>query len=351
MRDQAACANWSMCVGMTRNLTLSMLLAASLPAASTLADTVRLSNGDSLSGEVVGQSDESVILRHPVLGRVTLPLASVEAVEIDGEVAADPVQGERAAAVQGAEAAGGGASLPVEPAAADELPEVETGLLGTGLFVGWDSSIEAGLSGTQGNNDNLSINAGFNSDYEDEEKRWIIDLQYFLARRGEARTQNEFRAEVTRDWLLPDSRWFYFAKGTFEYDEFENWETRAGLFGGVGYEFIKREDLVFVGRFGAGVSKEFGGQEELQPEALLGAMLVRWKITDGQELSAQATLFPDLAELGEYRATGGVEYKFKIEGTDDLSLKLGIQDEYDSDPADGDANNDLKYYGAVVYDF
>lgn len=338
---------------MKTTLTAVTLATATLPTMLAHADAVRLNNGDTLSGEVIGQSEDAVTLRHPVLGRVTMPMASVESVEIAGEVTADPVTGDRAAAVQDAESAGGGEPTPAADAmgVADPLPDTDTGLLGTGLFAGWDSSIEFGFSGTQGNQNNLALNAAFNSDYQDDNDRWIIDLQYFLSRQNNVKSQNEFRGEVTKDWLLPDSRWFYFAKGTFEYDEFETWESRAGLFAGVGYEFVKREDFELVGRFGAGVSHEFGGEEETQPEALLGAMLVKWKISPGQQLSAQATLFPDLGEPGEYRATGGVEWKIKIEGTDDLSLKLGVQDEYDSDPSGDDVNNDLKYYGAIVYDF
>jgi hypothetical protein len=52
---------------MRRSLAGSLLVLAPLAAA---ADTIDLVNGDKLSGDLIEQTAERVVLDHPVLGRV-----------------------------------------------------------------------------------------------------------------------------------------------------------------------------------------------------------------------------------------------------------------------------------------
>jgi len=75
---------------MKNSLRSSVLCALALLALSQLsADTIVLKNGDTLSGKIVEETDDSVVLESPVLGSLTLPKAEVESLTKEGDEAAD----------------------------------------------------------------------------------------------------------------------------------------------------------------------------------------------------------------------------------------------------------------------
>src|SRR5699024_718144 len=125
--------------------------------------------------------------------------------------------------------------------------------------------------------------------------------KYFFNSSDGETTQNQFSAELEHDWLNPDSPWFYFASGRYEYDEFQNWKSRISAYGGVGYTFIKTKELEVLGRAGFGATKNLGGNHDLIPEAMLGASVVKWHITPNQTLALSNTIYPALSHLGRFR--------------------------------------------------
>ncbi len=308
-----------------------------LIGAGASADEVQLTTGETLSGTVTSQDDQRVHLTHPILGDVALPRDQVTEIRIEQAPGEDGAVAEQQA---------------VRSDAARRNREApKGGLFGTGLLDTWDHRLGFGFNGRSGNVDRLSVNASYRGSYEDKDTRWLIESGYFYAQDSANTTQNEFSARLTRDWLLDGSQWFYFLRGGYEYDEFETWEQRASVFGGVGYTFVREDNFEFAGRAGLGGNYEFGDVNQFNPEALFGASLIRWNLTDTQTLTAEATLFPSLDELGEFRLVTSADWQVQIDRGRGLSLKFGVVNEYESDPAGDDENNDFKYYGALVFEF
>ncbi len=333
-----------------------VFLAAVAASGWCLADTVNLTNGDALSGTVVEQSESAVVLDHAVLGRLTLSAADVASVVTGGEapaaVAAEVTgRGDGATEAPPAGAAAEPAGAVASAPAAEEAEPLPTGWFGSDLFAGWKTTLAVGFSGASGNTENNSINAQFKMTYEDDSDRIAWNNTYFLKTESGDRSQNEFKSEYIRDWFISESKWFYFAQGTYQYDDFEAWLHRTSGFAGVGYTWVKNDDFEFLTRFGAGLTYEFGDVNELTPEALIGAVVVRWKVTENQTLSVSNTFIPSFSDLGEYRNQSTLEWKLAVDRDSGMSVKLGLDNEYESHPEDGDRHNDLKYYGAVVWDF
>lgn len=335
-----------------------VFLAAVTASGLCLADTVTLTNGDALSGQIVERTDAQVVLDHAVLGRLTLPAGQVASVTSEQEAppaVAAQVTGRSAGATETpptpAAEQPAGTVAPAAAAVAQEPAPPPPGWFGTSLFRGWKTTLAAGFSGAAGNSVNQSVNAQFKMTYEDADDRIAWDNTYFLKNEGDTRSQNEFKSELVRDWLIPDSKWFYFANAAYQYDDLESWQHRTSGFGGVGYTWVKNDDFEFLTRFGAGLTYEFGEVQELTPEALIGAVVVKWKIADNQTLSASNTLIPSFSHLGEYRNTSSLEWKLAVDKDSGMSVKLGLENEYESEPEGDDRHNDLKYYGAIVWDF
>jgi hypothetical protein len=199
-------------------------------------ETIELGNGDKVTGTVVERTDEKIVLDHEVFGRMEVPLAQLKQPE------------------------------PPNP-----------GLFGTGFLEGWTRTFSLGLSGQEGNSKTLDIIVGLDADAENEKRRWAFDARYNYSTADSDTTNNNAMVALGRDWLFSESRWFTFARGRFDYDDFRTWEFRLQGDAGVGYEFIKWETFTLRGRTGPSVVQEWN-ENQFRAEWLAGPELV-WNLT------------------------------------------------------------------------
>ena len=292
---------------MRRTTWLALLLIFPLTQAG--AETLELVNGDKLSGELIERTEDHVVLDHAVLGRVTVPTAKLESPE------------------------------PVNP-----------GLFGTGFLRGWKRSIEMGLSGASGNSETKDLRAGVNLGYEDETRRWKFEARYLFSEQDHDTSQNNFRTILNRDFLLPNSRWFFFAGGRYDWDDFQNWEHRLTLGAGPGYEFLTSESFNLRGRIGPSLTIQRGDDDDVKGEMLLGLEAV-WRISEAQTLNLSNSIFPALSDPGEFRNVTNADWIVQLSERYRLALKLGLENDYDSSVDSDTEKNDLKYYGSLLYSF
>jgi putative salt-induced outer membrane protein YdiY len=300
----------------------ALLLALAPPV---LADDVELANGDTLRGTIVEWKDATIVFDHPLLGRL--------------EIARDRI----------VHPAAPGATGDSEPGSASEAaPPQPPGLFGSGLLAGWNRNLALGMSGSQGKSVEASFNSQLTASYEDDRDRWRFDTAYFFSSvDGEAKT-NELYTQLGKDWLLADSRWLFFLEGRYDHDPFRDWDHRIAGSSGVGYQLVKRERWDLLGRVGIGANRTIGGEEASSPEGVAG-FEADWRIADGQTLRATTFLFPDASEFGEFRTRSTLDWILAISPSYGLSLKLSINNEYESIAED--EKNDFRYVGSLMYDF
>jgi hypothetical protein len=347
---------------MRRWLIIVLWCVAQLAAgAGAVGDEVVLSTGERLRGTVVRQDEAAVVLNHPILGRLELKRAQVKQVLAEEHRATATAPADATTATVPVEVVATAPAVDVEAATAwpATQPSAQTGadkgLAGFAKDItwwrGWKSRLEAGLTGEAGEEEELVTRAALVTQRKTEETKTKGEALYYLSQERGNKTKNEFTAAVGNDWLLPSSPWLYFGESRYEYDEFADWNQRIAGDGGVGSAWWDTPKLHFDTRVGAGASKEFGGEgDEVKPEGLLGADLAR-KLADGrQEIAATTRAFPDLAELGEWRTRSSAEWRIKLSQVDGMSLKLGLEHEYETESGD-QKQYDLKYFAALVCEF
>lgn len=223
------------------------------------------------------------------------------------------------------------------------------------FWKGWEGSVELGITGSAGNSETFNFRTGISLERMRPTMETRVGLLYKYSTDEGVESQNRFEASARNDWLVPDSRWRYFVQGKYEFDEFQSWDSRISGFGGVGYEFIRPEDqpanISLVGRAGVGGSQTIGGPDEtFTPEGLLG-LDFDWIIKDGQKFFVHTELFPSLDEFGDFRWITDVGYEILLSEENNLFLKLGAQDRYDSDPGGSAKRNDIDYYVTLGWKF
>ncbi|HLL88184.1 MAG TPA: DUF481 domain-containing protein, partial [Tepidisphaeraceae bacterium] len=227
------------------------------------------------------------------------------------------------------------------------------GWFGSSFMRGWEKRFELGFNGSSGTSQTFDLITKFNGKFEDDKHRWKTSAAYYRGSANGNRSRNEFVAQFEKDWLLPQSKWFWFARGRYDYNEFQYWRQRAGGFGGVGYEFAKGPKFDLIGRVGLGASRDFGGDDpKSRPEGLLGVE-ARWAITDRVTLTGFTTFFPDLTDPRHFRnmSGAGAALTFAVDPSGGMSFKLGVENEYQSFTRDDSPHNALRYFGALVYVF
>jgi putative salt-induced outer membrane protein YdiY len=203
------------------------------------ADKVELEDGDVLRGTVVEQTDAQIVLEHSVLGRLEIPRDQITDLDIEGK-----------------------------------------------KDVKWDSHVNAAFNAAAGNTEESSLRIGGRSRRRSQSTRLRLDATYYLSTSESVIDNNKLTLGIEHDWLLPDlSRWFFFADGRFDYDQFESWKERIASHVGPGYDIIGKEGLHLDARVGVGARKEWGSQDDAwKPEGLLG-LRFDWEITRRQSLS------------------------------------------------------------------
>ena len=285
---------------------------------------IELVNGDVISGNLVEETDESITLDSPALGQITVSRDDIE----DDNV--DP---------------------PTPPTEFDRYFDNIAESIDSVLFPGWEKSFSAGFTGSEGNSETLSIYADFATGYEDDNDRWAINANYFRGTDSGEVIQNQINASLTKDWLIPGERHFYWANVVYQFDQLTSFESRIGAYFGVGYEIWEGPVHTLLGRVGAGGSYEFGDVNEFTPELFVG-LDYAWKINGNMGITAFTYFYPAADPfLGSYRNISGAALKLKLAAADGLAFKVGARHEYRSVVQDGDDSADLNYFAALTFDF
>lgn len=215
----------------------------------------------------------------------------------------------------------------------------------------WTGSVELGLNGSSGNTERFNVRGGASAKRSTERMETTLSASFSYATENSDETENRLRGEARNDWLLPDSRWRVFVLGSAEYDEFQDWDLRLSAFGGAGYELVTTERTFVLGRLGVGLTREIGGTENaIMPEGLLG-LDVEHQLTERQRVFGSAEFLPKLDDVGPYRFLGRAGWEILIDPESNLSLKVGLEDRYDSSPGEGFRRNDVDYFVVLVWSF
>ncbi len=295
---------------MIRFFATLLLLQAWCATAS--AETLKLANGDTITGEIVEWDRKSVVFEHPQLGRIRLQL---------------------------------------EELAIDTGEPPSPGLFGTGFMRGWDRSIDIGVNGKQGSSQNTKVTGGLNFRYRDDFHRWRINGRYFFDRDEDGVQDHNARLDLARDWLFPGSRWFLRTASRYQFDLEESWKHRISFAPGPGYHLIEGERHTLDLFAGPAFTREFGTRNESLADAVFG-FDHESKLSARISMETSNQLFVRMApEGGDIRNFTRANLSLKLLEEPDLSLKLGVENEVESDPEEDDENYNLNYFMTLSLGF
>lgn len=235
-----------------------------------------------------------------------------------------------------------------------DIPLIPNGSLPLPPPKQWFGGLEFGINGSQGNADVLNLRLGGLVDYKTPGNLFHADLLYSLTRQDGTTNQNQALLNARDEILFPNSPWSVFTSAQVEYDQFRQYDFRAGAYSGLSYLWAKTDHVLYKTRVGAGaVREESLGSSGLPgrwvPEALVG-MDFNYRFTDRQGFLSSVDVYGNLSQLGQYRVRARAGYEILLDPKYGMVLRLGVQDRYDTLSGQS-RRNDVNYFATILFKF
>ena len=334
-----------------KRIALLMMSICVVPWA--LADQVSLKNGDRLSGTIVKSDGKTLVLKTDYAGALEVKWDAVAGIESseelhvqlpDGKTVAGPVTS------TGGKLQVGTKSGPVEASVADvkalrntaEQTSYERSLH-PGLLQSWKTGLNAGFALTRGNSAIKNLSIGFIGTRQTTTDKLGLYANTVYASNDAAGAVPHTTANTEAGGLRYDhdlnKKVFGFVGTDFFADALQALNLRSVFGGGAGYHAIKSDATTLDVLGGLNYTRESYTTFNRNFAALILSEVLMHKLGKSTVLNEQASIFPNLNSVGEYRAM------FDFATVTKLSRYLGWQnafsDIYVTDPPLGKKRNDV----------
>jgi putative salt-induced outer membrane protein YdiY len=341
-----------------------------LAAGPATADVVTLRDGSRLIGTVVRMQDGKLTLETQFAGTIEIDASMVTSVATDQPVSVGMDTGDRLVGPMAwkpeieravVETAMGGVpvevarisaiwpqgakspeTLAMEEQIAQVRKEVEK------ARAQWTWTLEAGVTLTDGNSDTLEARGGTElvRKSADDLLRFYLTGQY--AEQNDERSASEVIAGMYYEYMLT-RRFFAYARGELEYDEFENLDLRLSTGPGIGYYWIKQDEHELKNRVGVGYLHEsyMDGTTVDTGEMELG-LDYRVDLATWLRFKHGTTWYPTFDGLDDYRLVSDSAFIVPLGDSEMWKLKLGAKYEYKSQPNRSRERLDQTYYANIL---
>jgi len=297
-------------------ISLVVFLFASVIHGAGAAE-IHLKNGDRITGEIVRENDEDVIVDSEVAGRISVKRGFVERI-IDA----------------------------AQETLISEEPETAEEAL-------WNNNLTAGYTVNRGNTEDqqfaVSVYLHRNRPHVDE-ITLKGDLYYSSSdKETEAERWNGLGRYA---WSFgPSKLWYNFYKLEASRDRFSQINYRLLPAAGVGCWFFDEPKMKLLAEIALGIEyTDYRGESENRTEMVL---LPRGHFEKGifanSKLTQDVIVYPSLSDMGEYRLRS--ETTFTNPLSDKLAVNFSFVDEYNSDPPEDTKGNDMRFISSFSYSF
>lgn len=282
------------------------------------ADQIHLRNGDILEGTVKQRDSERVLLEHADLGEIWIPRRRIV------KIVQDP---------------------------ADDPNVPPPGYLGRLKQQGWKNTIDLSLDNSFGNTDEQSNRFAYKATRKRDDSDLNIDTSYYHKEKSGRISDNKWTLGGTYRWLKPAKAAYWFGTGRFDYDEFKSWNKRGSLHFGPGYQLYDSNSVTLTADVGMGSRRESGSRNDQWKFEGLTGFTFQWQVTEGQAFDAGATFTPVLDDFDDFRARASLNWRLLVSREANLSLILGLLNEYQSIVDPGIDRNDLRMFAGLQVAF
>jgi len=216
--------------------------------------------------------------------------------------------------------------------------------------MGWEGSFNLGLTATTGNSNTSTGNVSLDTKLTRPESITRLGASDTYGKSGSESTADKSNAFINYNYLFTE-RFSGYLQFEWERDRIADLVWRINTGPGVGYFLIKEPTSSLAGQLGVSYIREkFENVKFDDYYALRIAERGELKISPTTKLWEQAEYLPDISNFEKrfiLKGEAGVEAAM----TAKTSLRLLVQDTFNSMPAPGRNKNDATYIAGIGYKF
>lgn len=214
-----------------------------------------------------------------------------------------------------------------------------------GMFELWDGKGELGASRSTGNTSNVGLSLGVTVDRKgiDWEHRLRARIDYL---EDDISKRDQYLIAYSPRYTLRGDHFIY-GRAQFESDEFQGYDARYALSGGMGYRLVERPDLKLAIEAGPAlrITDTVEGTDEHHISGL-GSLDLEWKLAEKLKLTQDASAFVDSGNTTIHSVTA-----LEAGVTDRVAARFSYSVEHETQPIGGTIPTDTLSRFAIVYGF
>lgn len=342
-------------------LSLSLLMGT-----VALADTVLFSDGSRIVGTIERLGDEKVVIATEIAGKLEIDASKIVAMSAERPLTVEFASGDRlVGTVELSDTQDASVmhtslgDVPIPPGEiraiwlpGEDSPEVlalreEVEKTRKELTPDWTVKLEAGGIMKEGNSETLDAQGRFDVIRKTKNDLLNFYLAAEYSEQDDKRSKNEYRGGIKYEKMFSE-RAFWYARVEMEFDEFENLDLRSTAAAGAGYYWLKKPEHEFKNRGGVGYRHESYDNGNSSDEAVLDLGYdYRLDVAPWLQFAHALTYSPGFEEFDDYRLDVDTALLMPLK-SDNLKLKLGMRNEYNSRPQGDNERLDNTYYANLL---
>jgi len=277
------------------------------------ADEVYLKNGDRISGKVIEEQEESIVIETEAIGSIAINKKFVERIVASGKIEETGVREEK-----------------------DKL---------------WQRKISVGYNKSSGNTQNKQVSTHLYAKRKTDYDEFTMKGEAYYSSSNERMDSQKWYGMGRYAFSFWDRKWYNFYKLEGDHDRFANIDYRVIPSTGIGYWLSDEPDWKAMVEMAIGFEHtNFRDASKSSNEAVLVPRgFLEKKFIGGLSLSQDIVLYLSLEDTGKYRLHSETVLTNPI--NDHLSWKISFIDDLNSDPTGSAKKNDYRLISSLDYAF
>jgi len=274
------------------------------------AEEIHLKNGDTVSGEIIEQSDENISLKTDAMGTILIKRDFVDYIDsVDKET----------------------------------LAQAEEKL--------WQREISLGYNESSGNTQNNQFSLRFYATRKTDRDEFTIKADSFYSSSNKRVDTQKCYGMGRYAFSFWKNKWYNFYKIEGDHDRFANIDYRIVPSTGIGYWFSDQPDWKAMVEVGVGLEHtNFRDTTKDSNEMILvPRAFFEKKLFADSRFSQDLIMYPYLEDMGKYRLHSETSLVNPI--NDKLSLQLSLLTDYNSTPPKDTKKRDMRLISSLIYAF
>jgi putative salt-induced outer membrane protein YdiY len=325
-------------------------------AASTLAaDTIRTKDGSTLNGKILKVDGGVVEIETAYAGVLKVNQTSIESFSTDAPVTVrfkdgNTVIGTVAGSAGQVRVDGGSVSA---TASVDNVtdawlpgtdsPEVRQMKANARK---WQFEASVDVMGKSGNSDNLASSLGFRATLAGSEDKLQFYANYARSEQDSNTTADQARAGVDYQSSF-GGKYNWYVREEISTDKIQGLDFGSNTAAGIGFDVLKNDHQVLTFRTGIGYRYESYENGTDVSAAALDLALIHDYTGSNWKLGNRVTIMPTIEDFGVFRLLHDSFYETPIAASQ-WKLRLGLANDYNSEPLPGKKELDTTYYTKFV---